>query len=195
MNLRCKIGSAIPTSSRLYSDFGTKRNVRSVDGSVYPEITNMVNTNTGELLKTTQHILKTNNTKRGNPGKIVRLNLSTVQFRISSTSRDPVLQLYHCSFENVVIINLFGSKMLHPELYRVYGGKIREKANALSNYKDIVNNKFLHYLKWPRVIHIGQKLNSLCLRKNPLNRSYHSTAPDESSKLIKRQLVEEITSK
>ena len=195
MNLRCKIGSAIPTSSRLYSDFGTKRNVRSVDGSVYPEITNMVNTNTGELLKTTQHILKTNNTKRGNPGKIVRLNLSTVQFRISSTSRDPVLQLYHCSFENVVIINLFGSKMLHPELYRVYGGKIREKANALSNYKDIVNNKFLHYLKWPRVIHIGQKLNSLCLRKNPLNRSYHSTAPDESSKLIKRQLVKEITSK
>jgi len=194
VNLRCKIGSAIPKSSRPYLGFGAEKNVRGIDETVYSVITNMTNTNTGEFLRTIRRILKTNNIKRGNPGKVVRLNLGTVQSKVSDFTRAPALQLYHRSFMYVVINNnLFCSKMSHPEFYRIYGGKIREKANALSNSKDTVSGTFLSkYLgARPRVIHNGEKLNSLCLGKNLLDRCYYSSARDES-KSIKRQLLEEV---
>ena len=196
MNLCCKIGSAIPKSSVQKYDFGTKRNVRGVYGSVHLKITNMVNTKTGEHLNDVHDFLKANNIKRGNLGKSIRLNLNTVLFKIfRSNSKDTILYLYFYSIKllNLVIYNLFYSKILFPEYYRVYGGKIREKANALSNVKDTIKKVSFsrRFVTWPRFKHIGEKLNSLGLGKNTQNnRGYHSSVRDESIKLVKRQLKE-----
>lgn len=195
MNLRCKIGSAIPTSSSSSIDFGTNRNARNEIGAVHFTITSMVNTNTGESLRKSQFTLKTNNSKRGNLGKVVRLNLNNVRFKVSNLVRVPVLQSYYRPTMGVVINNLHCSKIMNPESCRIYGGKIHEKANALSNFKDTMDKgAFLKPCQaWPRVIHIGEKQNSLCLRKNVLKLCYHSSARDESK--IKRQLLGEVTLK
>lgn len=198
MNLCRKIGSAIPKSSVQKYDFGTKRNVRGVYESVYLKITNMVNTNTGEHLNDVHDFPKANNIKRGNLGKNIRLNLNTVLFKIFRfNSKDTILYSYFYSIKllNLVIYNLPYSKILFSEYRRVYGGKIREKANALSNVKDTTKQKKVSFprrsITWPRFKHIGEKLNSLGLRKNALNnRGYHSSVRDESIKLVKRQLKE-----
>ena len=198
MNLCLKIGSAIPKSSKHLFDFGAKQNVRDVYGSVHFEITNMVNTDTEEYLITIRNFSKTSNIKHGNLGKDLELNLNSVLFKIlSHSSEDPVSNPYYRLISvDVVRFNLLYSKILYLEFCRVDGGKINEKANVLNNVKYTTRlHSFKCNLQWPRIKHIGEKLNSLCLGKNLLNRSfYHSSARDESSNLIKRQILEGITS-
>lgn len=194
MNLRFKIGSAIPKSSKHLFDFGAKQNARDVYETVHFEITSMVNTDTEEYLITIRNFSKTSNSKPVNLGKELKLNLNSVLFKIfRHSSEDPVSNLYYrLIFVNVVKFNLLYSKILYLEFCRVDGGKINEKANALSNVKDTTkSHSFKCNLQWPRAKHIGEKLNSLFLGKNLLNRSfYHSSARDESSNLVKRQLLE-----
>lgn len=199
MNLPLKIGSTIPKSSKCLFDFGAKKNARDVFKSVHFEITSTANTDTEEYLVIIQNFLKTSNIKHGNLGKGLELNLNSVLFKISRySSGDPASNLcYRLIIADVVKFNLFYSKILYLEFCRVDGGKINEKANAFSNVKDIAKlHSFKCNLQWPRVQHIGEKLNSLCLGKNLLNRSfYHSSARDESNNLIKRQILGDITSK
>jgi len=196
MNLRLKIGSAIPSSSKHLFDLGAKQNARDVYEAVHFEITSMVNTDTEEYLIIIRNFSKTSNIKHGNLGKGLKLNLNSVLFKIFRyLSEDPVSNLYYrLIFVNGVKFNLLYSKILYLEFCRVDGGKIHEEANALCNGKDTTNlHSFKCKLQWPRVKHIGEKLNSLCLGKNLLNRSfYHSSARDESSNLVKRQILENI---
>ena len=199
MNLCLKIGSAISKSSKQFFDFGAKQNVRNVYETVYFEITSMVNTSTKEYLIIIRNFSKTSNIKHGNLGKDLELNLNFVLFKIFKHSfEDPVSNIYYCLiFVDIVKFNLFYSKIFYYlEFCRVDGGKKNEKANAVSNVKDTTRLYFFKFnLQWPRVKHIGEKLNSLRLGKNLQNRSlYHSSARDESSNLVKRQILESITS-
>ena len=192
-----KIGSAIPKSFKHLFDFGAKQNAKDVYKTVHFEIISMAHIDTEEYLLTIRKFSKTSNIKYGNLGKDSELNLNSVLFKIFRlSSEDPASNLYYRLISaNVVKFNLSDSKILYLELYRVNGGKINEKANILSNVKCTTKlHSFKCNSRWPRVKHIGEKLNSFWLGENLLNRSfYHSSAREGSSNLVKRQILKSVT--
>ena len=112
VNLHIKNGSAISESSNIISRFRGHKIVRNIDETVCFEITNKVNTITEEnLINTHDEIFyqKTLNSKRGNPGKDLKLNLNAVTFKILKTkSKDTALYLYfYLKILNIINSNIF----------------------------------------------------------------------------------------
>lgn len=136
---------------------------------------------------------KTINSKRGNFGKGIKLNLNAVTFKILGIkSKDTALCLYFYlrSILNIVSFNLLYSSSNIKVYSRIHGGKISEKANAVDTINYVFRGKAI--IRWPRDVHIGQKLNSRGLKDNLINfKRYYSSVKDESNitlKKIKRQL-------
>ena len=199
VNLHIKNGSAISESSNIISRFRGHKIVRNIDETVCFEITNKVNTITEEnLINTHDEIFyqKTLNSKRGNPGKDLKLNLNAVTFKILKTkSKDTALYLYfYLKILNIINSNILYSSNNLQEYTRIHGGKISEEANALGNTRD-TRSKYIK--QWPKNRQIGQKLNSQGLKENLFNfKRYFSSVADESKinlKKIKRQIKENNT--
>lgn len=200
VNFCYKNGSAIPKSSNIVLRFRDRLSARNIDETVCFETTSMVNTITEENLIITHDIniyQKAINSKRGNFGNVIQLTLNAVSFKLFRIkSKDTVVYLYFNFREilNLVNFNLSCSSSEIQEYNRLHGGKICEKANAFSNTKDTINYTFRGkcIIKWPRVEHIGQKLNSQCLKENSLySKRYYSSVRDESKlnvTMVKRQL-------
>lgn len=204
VNFHMKSGSAIPQSSNQISRLRGKKIVRNTDETVCFKTTNKANTTTGkDLINIHDKIFyqKTLNSKRGNPGKGIKLNLNAVTFKILKTkSKDTALYLhFYLRILNIVNFNLLCSSNNLQEYIRIHGGKISEEANALGNARDTLSNvcRGKYIKQWPRDRHIGQKLNSLCLKENLFNfKRYFSSVKDESKisfKKIKRQMKENNT--
>lgn len=195
-----KKGPAIPKSFNRAFRFRDQMIARNADEAVCFKTTSKVNTFTESDLMSIRgrrFYQKTINSKRGNLGKGIELNFNVVAFEILGLkSKDTVLCLYFYLrlFLNIVSFNLSYSSTNIQVYDRIHGGKISEKANALSNVKDTINYVLRDkcIIKWPRDVHIGQKLNSRCLKENFINsKRYYSSVKDKSKitlKKIKRQL-------
>ena len=200
VKIHIKKGSAIPKSSNTALRFRDQMIARNADESVCFKTTSKVNTFTKSGLMNIhgrRFYQKTINNKRGNLGKGIKLNFNAVTFKmLGLKSKNTVLCLYFYLrlFLNIVNFNLSYSSINIQVYDRIHGGKISEKANALSNVKDTINYVLRDkcIIKWPRDVHIGQKLNSRCLKENFINsKRYYSSVKDESKitlKKIKRQL-------
>lgn len=200
VKIHIKKGSAIPKSSNKTFRFRGQMIARNADETMCFKTTSKVNTFTESdvmIIHGKKFYQKTINSIRGNFGKGIKLNFNAVTLKILGLkSKDTVLYLYFYLrlFLNIVSFNLLYSSINIQVYDRIHGGKISEKANALNNVKDTINyvlrNKCI--IKWPRDVHIGQKLNSRCLKENFINsKRYYSSVKDESkitSKKIKRQL-------
>ena len=126
----------------------------------------------------------------------MQLILNVVLFKLLEVKLEDTVVYLHFDlreFLNLVNFNLLFSSNEIQELNRMHGGKIREKANALSNAKDTMHYmcKRCILIKWPGVKHMGQKLNSLSLKENLLrSRRNYSSVKDKplDIKMVKRQL-------
>ena len=198
--IHIKKGSAIPKSSNTALRFRDQMIARNADESVCFKTTSKVNTFTESDLMSIygkRFYQETINSKHGNLGKSIKLNFNAVTYKILGLkSKDTVLCLYFYLrlFLNIVSFNLSYSSINIQVYDRIHGGKISEKANALSNVKDTINYVLRDkcIIKWLRDARIGQKLNSRCLKENFINsKRYYSSVKDESKitlKKIKRQL-------
>jgi len=199
VNIHIKKGSAIPKSSNTTARFRDQIIVRNADEAVCFKTTSKVNTFTECNLmsihgKKSYH--KSINSKHGNLGMDIKLNLNAVTFKILGLiSKDTNLCLYFHLGLLLILVSLKLSQVsINIQAFgRIYGGKTSEKANALSNVKDTINYalKNICIIKWPRDVHIGQKLNLQCLKKKYINfKRYYSSVKDKSKivlKKIKRQ--------
>lgn len=141
MNLWSKIGSAITESSNNSNGLRGHKNVRGVNESIHSKITNKTNTDTEEdLIIIAQDIeiyLKENIVKHGNSGKGKLLNFINNKIKVLWVNlKDTIIYLnkYLKVILGTVYDTLYSSLL---QIYNViYGGKIREEANALGNAKD-----------------------------------------------------------
>lgn len=209
VNLHYKIGSTITVSSECYelnhnkNGYGDKTSARGINEAVYLESASIVNTETEEDLITIQGTimsklmyLKNILIKHGNLGKDKSLNLITNKIRILwGNLKDTVVYLigYLEEMKSIVYDVLFSS--LWQENNSIHGGKINKKANDLGNAKYTGKHSNRSTI-WgqPRIVNIGQKLNSLYLNKTSLNQVRHYSTIKEESKLsvaeIKRLLID-----
>ena len=145
VKIHIKKGSAIPKSSNTALRFRDQMIARNADESVCFKTTSKVNTFTKSGLMNIhgrRFYQKTINNKRGNLGKGIKLNFNAVTFKmLGLKSKNTVLCLYFYLrlFLNIVNFNLSYSSISIQVYDRIHGGKINEKANALSNVKDTIN--------------------------------------------------------
>ena len=189
MNLHIKNGSAILKSFNKVFRFRDIKIVRNTNESVCFKITNKVNTITeGNLIIIfdknfyKSFYQKAINSKHGNPGKVYKLNLYNVTYKILEIKFKETV-LYRYLYLNVILslvsFNLLNSSIIEiQEHFRIHGGKISDKAKILC-------------LKHR---HIWQKPNSQCLTENLIKcKRYYSSVKDKSTlKKIKRQLKDNI---
>ena len=196
VNLCIKNGSAIPKSSNKIFRFRDQKIARNADEVVCFKTTSKVYTITEEdlIIIHEKFFQKAINSKCGNLGKDIKLNLNAVTFKILGIkSKDTVLCLcfYLRFILNLVNFNLLYSSIKIQEDNRIHGGKINEEANASGNAEDTINYVFRGecMIRWPRDVHIGQKLNSRCLKEYFIkSKRYYSSVKDELKlKKIKRQ--------
>lgn len=192
VNYCYKDGSAIPVSFNKFLRFRGKTSVKGTSEAVCSKTASTANTITEKNLKIIHDTIcyqKVVDSKRGNPGHEVYRNLTIMLSKFLKIWSLLYLGLKY--FLNPVSFNLFCSSIQLQESSRIHGGKIGEKANALSNTRDSINfmsNK----IRCPVQHCKGQKLNSLSLKENlPVYKRYYSTVKDESKSektAIKRQL-------
>lgn len=187
VNLHFKIGSAILRSSDNLNRSESSYITSGIDECVYHESTSKNYTKTEEDLLTTQDNDKYHNPKayilkHGNLRKEIQLTLNADTFRLLLIKVTAVF-LHLCLILNIVIYNLIFSSYKKQEYIRMHGGKIRDKANVLGNARNTIsyNNRGINITRWPRVVHIGEKLNSQCLRMNYQGSiRYYSSIKDKS---------------
>lgn len=183
VNLYNKNGLAILKSSKIILRFKGQLKARGGNETVYSENVSMAHTVTEENLIITRDkniYQKTIYIKRGNLGKDIKSILNAVSFKLLWVKpKDTIVYLYFYLRKslNLVSYNLLGSSTYVQECSRLHGGKIREKANALSNVKNTSSYMSIgrYVAKKPRVKHMGQKLNSQCLEENFLDFKLNKT--------------------
>lgn len=150
VNLYIKNGSAIPKSSNIAYRVRFRDQIiaRNIDEAICFKPTSKVNTITeGNLIiiHDKSFYQKAINSKRGNFGKGIKLNLNAFTFKILGVKfKDTVLCLYfYLRFIlNLVSFNLLYSSSKKQEYNRIHGGKISEKANVSGNAKNTANYVF-----------------------------------------------------
>ena len=185
-----------------------KLTIKSINESIYTDITNRVNIITEEdwnIIQDNKNYLKNKNIKCGNLGKVLLLINDSVVI---------ILSLKNSSLAIIVLGNkenytknsdTFTRHTVHSsitiqESIVLYGGKISDQANALSNFRDTEDsNKVIRHTQPTKVKfkmalplqQIGQKLNSQCLRRGAfLPLRYYSTVKDVNpARELKRRLV------
>lgn len=203
VNLHFKIGTAILRSSDYLIRSKSSYITSGIDESVYHESASKNYTNTEEDLLITQENDKYQDPKayilkHGNLIKDIQLTLNADTFRLL-TNKVTAIYLHLCLYINIVIKNLLYSSEKKQEYKRMHGGKIREEANVLGNARNTIsyNNRGINVTRWPRVVHIGEKLNSQCLRMNYLGsiRNYSSIRDESHLEIdeIKRFMKNDLT--
>lgn len=186
-----------------------KQSIKGINESVYPDITNRVNIITERNWKTiqdNQFYLKNKFIKCGNLGKVILLKNDFVQIIRSSNKSDANKNITTIIFTNketylnYSVSHTIYSSITIQEGIVLYGGKISDKAKALSNVRDTdKSNKVVRQfqpIKFSAAMicplrQIGQKLNSQCLRRGILTPlRYYSTVKDVNPiRDLKRRLV------
>lgn len=187
MNPYYKIGSAILGSSEINSRSKSFIYERNKDECIYfKSIIRSTKTEEDLIFIQDGNSLKAYLTKHGNLGKGILLKWNNVKFHIlKSWFKVTVIYLYVYSLLGIVrLYNLFIISFIQI-INRIHGGKISEEAKVLSNVRNTIKHQSRDRLglQWPRVEHIGQKLNSRCLSMNELyiqKRSYSKTREDIS---------------
>lgn len=203
VNLCNKIGSAILGSSDNLNRSESSIIVSDVDESVHCESANKNYTKTEEDLLIIQEIDINQNPKayilkHGNLGEDIQLTLNNDIFRLL-VKEVTAIYLHLCLVIDIVRNNLLYSSLFKQEYNRLHGGKISEEANVLGNARNTgkYNNRGIVVTRWPRVVHIGEKLNSRCLKMNYLESiRYYSSVKEESHleiEKIKRLMKSNIT--
>lgn len=198
VNLHFKNGSAILKTSNNYKSSEGHKISNDINESICCETTRKVNTITEEdsnIIQGINKYLKAYNIKHGNPGKDIELKSKNVSFDIL---RNKETGQYLTLPPNIVDeVYLLYSSVSTQEDSRGHGGKISEEAKAKGNALDTISNgpRIELTMIWPRDKHIGEKLNSQCLKRDLSQTVRHySTIADESSiKTIKRSLTKNDT--
>lgn len=216
VNLYNKIGSAITKFSKNKIKLRDQLTVRDINECIYSEITNRVNTETGEDLTITQDTieklyLKENVIKHGNSGKGKLLNFIMNIVKILWVKLKETI-IYLNGYLNI-IISIVSDVLLSSykqDNNSIHGGKISKEANALGNAKDTdkYNRNRRIIRNQPIYVQIGEKLNLSCLNKvsripplrggipplcGGINVRYYSTIKEESKLSIaeiKRLLID-----
>jgi len=143
VNLCYKNGTAIPESFNKFLRFRGQLSAKGIDESVCLETASTVNTITEENLKVIYDMnscQKVINRKRGNSKNQMQLTLKVVLVKLlAGKNTIAFLHFDLKNFINLVCFNLLCLSFKLQEFNIMYGGKIREKANALGNAKDTIN--------------------------------------------------------
>ena len=140
VNYCYKDGSAKPVSFNRPLRFRGIISVKGASDRVCSKTASTANTITEKNLKTIRDTVwcqKVVYSKRGNPGHEVYRNLIIILSKFLKIGS--LLYLVLKYFLNPVSFNLFYSSIQLQESSRIHGGKIRKKANALSNRRDSIN--------------------------------------------------------
>jgi RNA-directed DNA polymerase len=180
-----------------------KQTIKGINESVYPDITsraNIITERDWNIIQDNVNYLKNKNSKCGNLGKVVLLKNGSVVIILSSKTNNMTTIIFINNFFYLKnsVLHTTHSSIIIQEGVVLYGGKISDQANALSNVRDTdKSNKVFRRFQpmkvstnWPSQ-QIGQKLNSQCLGRAKLNSMrYYSTAKDVNSiKDLKRRLT------
>jgi len=210
VNSHFKNDSATPNSSELCiinTGVGGNQTIKSINETICTDITNSANITTEKdwnLIQDNNSYLKNINIKCGNLGKVVLLNNDVVVIirlvlKLNNNITTIILIIKYIDLKNSVIHTIYSSITIQ-EFDVLYGGKIYEQAKAPSKFGDTEeSNKVLRQIQPTITNHliklssqqVGQKLNSLCLRKGKLScLCYYSTVKDVNPiKDLKRHLV------
>ena len=184
-----------------------KQTIKSINESVHFDITNRVNIITERDWNTIQdntNYLKNKNIKCGNLGKVILLNNGLVEINMPSdmmnNNMTTIIFINKETYLNNSVLHATNSSITIQESTVLYGVKISDQANALSNVRDTdKSNKVIRRIQPTKVSknmnksswQVGQQLNSQCLGRGKLNSlCYYSTVRDVNPvKDLKRRLV------
>lgn len=185
-----------------------KLTIKCINETIYTDITNRVNIITEEdwnIIQDNENYLKNKNIKCGNFGKVILLKNDSVVIILSLMNSSMAIIVLgnketYSKNSDIFIRHTIHSSITIQESTVLYGGKISDQANALSNFRDTDDyKKVIRYTQPTKVKtnmglplqQIGQKLNSQCLRRGALHSlRYYSTVKDVNPvRDLKRRLV------
>ena len=144
VNFHLKNDSATPVSSVVRisnTGDGDKQAIKGVNESIYSDITNSVHIITERgwnIIQDNGYYLKNKNIKCGNLGKVILLNNGSVVIISSLTNNNmtTIICINKETYLNNSVLHTTHSSITIQEGAVLYGGKISDQANALSNVRD-----------------------------------------------------------
>lgn len=182
-----------------------KQTIKGVNEAIYSDITNrayIITERDWNIIQDIANYLKNKNIKCGNLGNVILLKNNYVVIILFSKTNNMTTIILINKFKFTYLKNSVShtpqSSITIQECAVLYGGKISDQANALSNVRDTdKSNKVVRRSQpmrfstnWPPQ-QVGQKLNSPCLGRGKLIslRNYSTVKDVNPIKDLKRRLV------